>query len=276
MIFTLNHNNNRYECNTDDAHNIAITVKFDDQQPNHFGAAIATKEPLIAGGFIGDTKRGGSCNVNSITMVPHCNGTHTETVSHIVHQKYSVGENTTHNLSTCQLITIEPVEAKNTSDGYLPEMADDDKVIDLACLKKHISQQQLQTLEALVIRTTPNGPNKLNYIYDDQHQSPFFTHQAISWLAASNINHLLVDMPSIDKMYDDGLLSNHHIFWRVEPGSRLINDDTFIHRTITEMIYVDDKITDGLYCLNLQVPAFDIDAAPSRPLLYPLKPLKNP
>ena len=40
--------------------------------------------------------------------------------------------------------------------------------------------------------------------------------------------------------------------------------------TITEMVYVEDSVADGLYCLNLQVPAFELDAAPSRPILYPL------
>ena len=77
-------------------------------------------------------------------------------------------------------------------------------------------------------------------------------------------------MPSIDKMYDDGQLSNHHIFWQVVPNSRLLNDESRLDRTITEMIYVDKTIVDGLYCLNLQIPAFELDAAPSRPILYPL------
>ncbi len=276
MIFTINHANTTYECDSNNAFNIAIPVNFNQEQPNHFGAEIATKQPLSAGGFIGDTKRGGSCNVDSITMVPHCNGTHTETVSHIVHQQYAIGEQLTQNLCICQLISVKPIIANDTQDSYLPELCDGDKVIDLACLKKQITRQQLETLDALVIRTQPNNQNKLNCIYNEHHQGPFFTHQAISWLAGSNISHLLVDMPSIDKMYDDGLLSNHHIFWRVDPSSRLVNDDTYINKTITEMIYVDDKITDGLYCLNLQIPAFELDAAPSRPLLYPMKQLRKP
>ena len=36
------------------------------------------------------------------------------------------------------------------------------------------------------------------------------------------------------------------------------------------MIYVPDCISDGSYLLNLQIPAFLSDAAPSRPILYAL------
>ena len=42
-------------------------------------------------------------------------------------------------------------------------------------------------------------------------------------------------------------------------------------RTVTEMIYVPDRIADGRYVLNLQLPAFQSDAAPSRPIIYPLE-----
>jgi hypothetical protein len=43
-----------------------------------------------------------------------------------------------------------------------------------------------------------------------------------------------------------------------------------VNKTITEMIYVRDEVADGLYLLNLQIAPFVSDAAPSRPLLYPL------
>ncbi len=259
-----------YEMGTQQAISIAIPLKFNEQQPNHFGAEIATKETLQDGDFIGDTKRGGSCNVDSITMVPHCNGTHTETVGHIVHQNVPIGGNLTNSMSICQVISLTPVAGNKTQDCYLPELENTDKVIDLVGLKAQIDDKLLNQIEALVIRTLPNNQDKASCIYNNKNQSVFFTHEAMSWIAASGIKHLLVDMPSVDKMFDEGQLSNHHIYWQVEPNSRLLNDDSRVDRTITEMIYVDDSIKDGLYCLNLQLPAFELDAAPSRPVLYPL------
>ncbi len=270
MILNLSNNHIDYQFDTDEGISIAIDLNFNQQQPNHFGAEIACKEALSGGGFIGDTKRGGSCNVDSITLVPHCNGTHTETVAHIVHQAVPIGKNLAQSLSVCQVISVTPIIASNTQDSYLPELDNNDVVIDLSCLKSQLQQSQLDNIQALVIRTYPNDSNKKSCIYNDDNQPPFFTHQAMSWLAASGINHLLVDMPSVDKMYDDGQLSNHHIYWSVTPNSRLLNDDSRPERTVTEMVYVEDSVSDGLYCLNLQLPAFELDAAPSRPVLYPL------
>ncbi len=270
MILSLSNNHVDYQFDTSEAISIAIPLKFNQQQPNHFGAEIASKEPLQSGRFIGDTKRGGSCNVDCITLVPHCNGTHTETVAHIVHQHVSIGKNLNQNLSLCQVISLKPIKACNTQDNYLPELEENDDVIDLENLKSQLQQSQLDQIQALVIRTLPNDDDKKTCTYNNDNQPPFFSHQAMSWLAQSDIKHLLVDMPSVDKMYDDGQLSNHHIYWNVTPNSRLLNDDSKPERTITEMIYIENSVADGLYCLNLQLPAFELDAAPSRPILYPL------
>ncbi len=38
--------------------------------------------------------------------------------------------------------------------------------------------------------------------------------------------------------------------------------------TITELIFVPNKIRDDDYILNLQIASFENDAAPSKPVLY--------
>jgi arylformamidase len=87
-------------------------------------------------------------------------------------------------------------------------------------------------------------------------------------LRETGINHLLVDMPSIDRIFDDGKLSNHRIFWRIEPGAFEVSAESLIHNTITELIYVPNEIANGEYLLNLQIAPFASDASPSRPVLY--------
>ena len=59
------------------------------------------------------------------------------------------------------------------------------------------------------------------------------------------------------------VLAAHHLFWDVpaEPN---------FQKTITELIYVPNEISDGNYILNLQVSNFANDAAPSRPMLFDL------
>jgi arylformamidase len=36
-------------------------------------------------------------------------------------------------------------------------------------------------------------------------------------------------------------------------------------------VYVPSGSPDGLYALNLQIAPFDLDASPSRPVLFPLR-----
>lgn len=265
-----------YFINSEQATSIAINLKFDGEQPNHFGANIASRKPLAGGGFIGDTTQGGSCNVDSISLVPHCNGTHTESIHHVVDQQVSIGSIVSNSLSSCKLVTIEPQLAVNlASESYIPALETSDLVISKQALQNVLGNTLSSEIEALAIRTLPNDSDKQARQYDEQNQPPFFSQEAMVWISQSNIKHLLVDFPSLDKMYDDGHLSNHHTFWNIAPDSHQLKDDCHTERTVTEMIFVPNTLADGLYCLNLQVPAFELDAAPSRPLLYPLIEISN-
>ena len=121
-------------------------------------------------------------------------------------------------------------------------------------------------LEGLIIRTYPNSKIKMSQDYMQQ-PPPFFSIDAMKYLRERGVEHLLVDTPSVDRLYDDGILSSHNIFWGTEAKKYNSNTKNY---TITEMIYVDEKIEDGKYLLNLQIPSFVSDAAPSRPLIFKL------
>ena len=81
---------------------------------------------------------------------------------------------------------------------------------------------------------------------------------------------MLVDIPSVDRLLDDGCLSAHNIFW-VTKGKDL-NLKTQ-NKTITEMIFAPEYIKDGRYLLNLQIAAFVTDASPSRAIIYKINEL---
>ena len=78
------------------------------------------------------------------------------------------------------------------------------------------------------------------------------------------IEHLLIDLPSIDKEKDGGKLAAHKAFWNLP-------DEPRMQATITEFIYVPNRVKDGAYLLNLQTAPFVNDATPSRPLLFKLQ-----
>jgi hypothetical protein len=94
--------------------------------------------------------------------------------------------------------------------------------------------------------------------------------EAAIFIKEIGIEHLLIDLPSVDREEDEGKLLAHKAFWNVKDVNNL-NDDARINCTITEMIFVEDKISDGDYILNLQIASFENDASPSKPTLYKIE-----
>ena len=90
---------------------------------------------------------------------------------------------------------------------------------------------------------------------------PYLLEEAAQFLAETNVEHLLIDLPSVDKEKDGGALLAHKAFWNVEQETRS-------NATITEFIFVPNSVKDGTYFLNLQFASFENDASPSRPVLY--------
>ena len=259
-----------YRVNAGEPKSLAIPLRFNGPQPNFFGASKAEATPVRGDGFIGDTRRGGSCNVDEIRMVPHCNGTHTEAVSHIVHANRAVFDSLQQSLMAAVVLSVTPVPASQTTDAYRPPPDSGDVLITREALEAGLDGYAKDELSALVVRTLPNDSAKKATEYGGRHRPPFFSADATSYLVERRVQHLLVDIPSIDKMHDEGRLTNHHIFWNVPEGTQEATPDMWVTKTVTEMIFVDDEVSDGLYLLNLQLPAFHSDAAPCRPVVYAL------
>ncbi len=105
--------------------------------------------------------------------------------------------------------------------------------------------------------------------------APYFSLDAIEWITA-NFSHLLCDLPSVDREDDGGHLSVHRIFFGLpkekDPPSDLIRATVRSHSTITELCCFPDSLQEGLYGLSLQISPLDLDAAPSRPVFFVLRP----
>lgn len=277
MQVTFEHRGAKYACQINEAKSIAIKLDFEGPQPNHFGTDKATTSVLKLGEFTGDTKQGGSCNVDSLKMIPHCNGTHTETVSHIVNQDIWIGHAAMDVLSLAVLVTVKPITAQGSSESYRPALDDGDLIVTLESLTTAIAgigDMKAIGPDALIVRTSPNPIEKCSRAYNAENAPPFFTVEACQAINELGVRHLLVDFPSVDRMYDDGLLTNHHIFWNVVEKTHELSGETWQDKTITEMVYIDDEIADGIYALNIQIPAFCSDAAPSRPVIIPATPIQ--
>lgn len=266
-----------YAVDIDDPIDISIPLNFDLPQPNAFGVEPASSTPCEAGELVGDTRRGGSCNFEQVTLIPHCNGTHTECVGHITHERISVRECLKDVLIPALLVSVTPGKAADTSETYAVEFGENDLLITRKMVQdiRRAFQPVGDGLEsppyydALIIRALPNDESKLARQYVDA-IPPFFSTEAMRHIVDQGFKHLLVDLPSIDRLHDEGKLSNHRIFWNVAEGSFETNEQTRMNSTITELIYVPNEVKDGEYLLNLQIAPFAADAAPSRPVLFKL------
>jgi arylformamidase len=253
-------------------HDISIPLRFNEAQPTFFGGAAASEQPLSGGSFVGDVRHGGSCNCSIHTLAPHCNGTHTECVGHITHERLSIRDIAVRPFSSALLVSIRPQPADAVEELIDAMPAPGDTVVTLADLRQALGAEQLAHYQALVVRTLPNDASKLTRNYDTDPPPPYFTIAAMRWIVAHGIDTLVVDLPSIDRAQDGGRLAAHRIFWGMPPLSKGAAMAVRKHATITELAFIDNTIADGPYLLNLQVAPFMSDAAPSRPILLPLSP----
>ncbi len=203
--------------------------------------------PVQIDDFVGSVKQGAPVNFNNIFFNPHAHVTHTECLGHITKEVYSVNAIAHPLLYKARVISIQP-ETKSTGDNVIT--------------KSQLKEYGLEPnrYEALIIRTLPNDLSKKERRYS--HSNPAYLEVECAQLIKElGIQHLLIDLPSVDKEVDGGELAFHHAFWHVpeKPNHS---------KTITEFIFVPETCLDGEYLLNLQVAPIENDASPSRPVLY--------
>ncbi len=260
-------NNREYNCDTLKPTDISIPLFFNEEQPNTYNVTRATSKAYSTGDFIGDTRLGGGCNFEEYRLIPHCNGTHTECVGHISLERIAVSAALKESFFPSTLITVNPERAFDTNDIYIPEKSEDDMMITKVILEEKLEFADRDFLEGLIIRTLPNDDSKKYRKYMD-YLPPFFSIDAMEYIRKLNVKHLLTDIPSVDRTFDDGKLSAHHIFWEIPMNSFEADVNNHSMNTITEMIYVPGEIEDGMYFTIIQIPNFVSDAAPSRVFIY--------
>jgi hypothetical protein len=207
------------------------------------------------------------------TLAPHCHGTHTECVGHVTGDRTVLTEMTPVGPRLAVLATVAPEALGSSGDTGPAAATAADPVITRRLLAAATAAAGGVPWTALVIRTLPNEPDKRHRAYLGPCPAPYFTGEAMQWIVEHGTASLVVDLPSLDRADDGGELMAHRLYWglpRLATDSRQARRRTAL---VTELAYVPDTAPDGLYLLDLQVPAFVADAAPSRPVLYPVSEL---
>ena len=243
---------NNFEIDLSKPIDISIPLTNTDENPIAWYIEKPVIEPVVFGDWIGKVSEGkSSTNFNIIFFNPHGHGTHTECLGHITNDFYSINQALKQFFFFAKLITVEPEKIGE----------------DLVITKDQISASLNGAKpEAIIIRTLPNQKDKKSRKYSNTNP-PYLSEEAAIFIRESEIQHLLIDLPSVDKEHDEGKLLAHKAFWNVKDTHQL-NSDARFNATITEMIFVPNEIEDGDYVLNLQIASFENDASPSKPILY--------
>ncbi len=246
MIIQLEHNGKNYQADLKAPIDISIPLVSKEEQVNCFYAPPFKTYPFESGDFIGSTKKGSPVNFYNVELNPHGNGTHTECVGHISKE----GETINQTLKTfhfiARLISVNPSIKENG-----------DRVVDF--IDECFTEDKP---EALIIRTLPNQKSKKSENYSGQNPC-YIDAKIIQKIVDAGIDHFVVDLPSIDREEDEGKLLGHKTFWN-------FLDKDAANRTISELVYIEDTIKDGLYLINIQIASFELDASPSKIVLFEL------
>ena len=245
MIASIQYNSKKHQIDLSKPIDISMPLTATDKNVNVWYITKPTIEAEVVDGATISVKEGASVNFNTINFNPHAHGTHTECVGHITNEVHSINKNLKQFFFFAELITVAP------------ERLGDDFIISKKQLQFAIGNKKR---DAIIIRTMPNTREKLSAHYSHTNW-PYLLEEALIYLKAKGVKHLLIDLPSVDKEKDDGELLGHHAFWNT--NGKLRTD-----ATITELIYVPNRVKDGTYFLNIQIAPFENDASPSKPVLY--------
>jgi len=229
---------------------ISIPLRDGLENVNCFGAPLVEIWPVRMGDFVGDTSAGGFVNFKNVKLNPHGNGTHTECVGHISKEPFMLDQCLKQFFFSAELLSVYP-ERQDNGDRMITR----DQI---RAVLETIAPEQMGS--AVILRTLPNHPEKKLMQYTGTNPT-YVEPAAMDYLIERGVEHLLIDLPSVDREEDGGALKAHHRFWQYPDATRT-------GASITELIFVPDDIKDGSYFLQMQITSLQMDASPSKPVLY--------
>ena len=226
---------------------LSIPVNPHSGLPRAWYKGPATVEPVRSDNWVGSVAEGGAVNFRDITFNPHAHGTHTETREHI-HDAFQPVDARARAAALPFLLPAYLIHA-------MPEHRGEDWVVPCAALDKvDGALAQLKPL-ALVLKCTNS-----DVLRDWSDTNPPYLEEGFAErLCQLGIDHLLIDLPSVDKEIDGGALRTHNAFFGSAASPRP-------NATISELLCVPEGLQEGPGLLAMQVAPFVNDAAPSRPL----------
>lgn len=232
-----------FQCDLGRGIDLSSTLGDPQNYARAWGVPATSIDPVKRGEWIGAVADGAPVNFYNIFFNPHGNGTHTECVGHITPEHHS----------------LEGVLQKHHFMAYLlhvePTAVNGDYIIYWKDLQNRINNWDF---EALIIGTPTEWP------VDFSGSNPvYFEPELLRQIRHKGVKHFVTNLPSVDREEDEGKLLAHRAFWNYP-------EELDLSRSITELARIPKTVAEGYYLLNLQVAHFMNDAAPSRPVLFPV------
>ena len=247
------------------ATSLARLLDFDRPHVRAFGAPPAATTAYVAGTFTGDVARGGSCNCRAVQLIPHCNGTHTATAAHLTREPLAPGAVVPLEPLPALLVSVAPVAAAAAHESAAPMPQPTDRLVTAASLQRAWPSwpSHLPPPRVLVVRTGR---------FDDAGTVPYLSLEAARLIVERGIEHLVLELPSVDRGDDGGRLAGHRVLFGLPAHSTRLADAARPRATVTELASVPPECADGPCAVQLQLTAWTGDAVPSRPVHFALDP----
>lgn len=244
---------NEQFINTSDFYDVSIGLSNTTENPRAWYVDFPVIEPVRTPDFVGSVAEGNSVNFRNIAFNPHGHGTHIECLGHVTKEIHSINQLFKDYFLNAKLVTITPKKISN------PTFKQEDLVI----TKEQLEDSLQSETSCLMIRTLPNSTEKKHFNYSNTN-FPYLDKECVEILDKYKVKHLIVDLPSVDREVDNGVLAFHKAFWKIG------TENPAMDRTITEFAFFADEIKDGNYLLNMQTAPIENDATLCRPLLFPI------
>lgn len=221
-----------------------------ENNPRCFYLPYPSYEPFRIGSFVGSIQEGGAANCMVVTIAPHGAGTHTECIGHIAEGDYSISNTLTNSFFLGYYSMVGVISVGEDSV---------------------VSHSEIEN----ILSHLPNGTTALAlniegyFSGDNSGTNPaYFLPETMELIVKSGIEHLIVNIPSVDKEEDGGVLASHHSFWNYKR-----NGFPRFGATITELATFPEDLESVSYMVEIQIAPIHSDASPSRIFLYPIEAL---
>ena len=162
-------------------------------------------------------------------------------MGHITADRRLISEITIAPLLPATMVSVAPVLLSSTDEAAAATTAM--SVISCALLERALADVTVAGFDqALVLRcvAAPDASRAWSGT-----NPPYLTREAIDLLSRGPYQHLITDLPSLDREDDGGGVPNHRAWWGLAAGASKSSEARFAQRTVTEMAFIAPDHPDG-------------------------------